>query len=141
MDIKEISRVNSHRGIVKRSQFHGLSCASSGSLVLLLSDANDADMDDTSLPFFTQIFELQTAANPLTSRIVEHIRHQFPELRATNDQILHALLEERRQMWKTIEELERERPMLTPLATVSRRDPDLMGAVENEIRPLRPLLR
>jgi hypothetical protein len=46
---------------------------SSGSLVPLLSDANDANMDDTCLPFSTQIFELQAAANALTSRIVEHI--------------------------------------------------------------------
>jgi hypothetical protein len=71
----------------------------SGSLVPLLFDANDADIDDTSLPFSTQIFELQAAANALTSRIVEHIRYQSPELRATNDPILQALREELRQMW------------------------------------------
>jgi hypothetical protein len=50
----------------------------SGWLVPLLSDANDAHIDDTGLPFSTQIFELQAAANALTSRIVEHIRHQSP---------------------------------------------------------------
>jgi hypothetical protein len=66
----------------------------SGLLAPLLSDANDANMDDTSLPFSTQIFELQTTANNLTSHIVEHIRHQSPELRATNDPILQALCEE-----------------------------------------------
>jgi hypothetical protein len=97
------------------------------SLAPLLSDANDGDMDDTSLPFSTQIFELQSTANALTSRIVKHIRHQSPELRATNDPILQAFREERRQMWNTTEELERERPMLMPLATVSRRDPDLIN--------------
>jgi hypothetical protein len=75
----------------------------------------------------------------LTSRIVEHIRHQSPELPATNDPIVQALRKERRQMWNRIEELERERPLLTPLVTVSRRDPELMRAVENAIRPLRPL--
>jgi hypothetical protein len=96
MEVKEISRVNGRRGIVKRSQFHGLSFAPSGSRVPLLSDADDADMDDISLPFSTQIFELQAAANALTSRIVEHIRHQSPELRATNDPIVQALREERR---------------------------------------------
>jgi hypothetical protein len=67
----------------------------SGSLVPLLSDANDADMDDTNLSFSTQIFELEAAAHALTSRIVEHIRHQSPELRATNDPIVQALRDER----------------------------------------------
>jgi uncharacterized NAD(P)/FAD-binding protein YdhS len=97
----------------------------SGSLVPLLSDANEANMDDPSLPFSTQIFELQAAANALISRIVEHIRHQSPELRATNDPIVQALREEQRQMWNTIEEWERERLLLTPLVTVSRGDPHL----------------
>jgi hypothetical protein len=106
----------------------------SGSLVPLLSGANDADMDDTSLSFSTQIFELQAAANALASRIVEHIRHQSPELRATNDPILQALREERQQMWNTIEELQRERPMLTPLAMVSRSYPDLMTLSPHHIQ-------
>jgi uncharacterized NAD(P)/FAD-binding protein YdhS len=91
----------------------------SGSLVPLLSDANDTDMNDTSLPFSTQIFELQAAANALTSRIVMHIRHESPELRATNDPIVQALREERRQIWNTIEELERERHLLKTLAMIS----------------------
>jgi hypothetical protein len=104
-----------------------------GSLVPLLSDANAADMDDTRLLFSIQIFELQAAVSALTSRIVEHIRRQSPKLRATNDPIVQALREELWQIWNSIEQLERERPLLMPLATVSRRDPDLMGAVENEI--------
>jgi hypothetical protein len=67
----------------------------SDSLVPLLSDVNDTNMDNTSLPFSTQIFELQTAANVLTSHIVEYIRYQSPELCATNDPILQALRQER----------------------------------------------
>jgi hypothetical protein len=55
-------------------------CAGAG---MFLSDANDSDMDDTSLPFSIQIFDLQAAANALTSRIVKHIRRRSPELRAT----------------------------------------------------------
>jgi hypothetical protein len=79
---------------VSASRRAGILPGDSGLLAPLLSDANGANMDDTSLPFSTQIFELQTAANTLTSRIVEHIRHQSPELRATNDPILQALREE-----------------------------------------------
>jgi hypothetical protein len=94
---------------------------------------NDADMDDTNLPFSIQRFELQATANALTSRIVEHIRHQSPELRTTNDLMVQKLHEERRQLWNTTEELERERMMLIPLAAVRRGDPDIMVSFENEI--------
>jgi hypothetical protein len=68
-------------------------------------------MDDTSLPFSSQLFELQAAANALTARIVGHVRGQWPGLRTTNHPMLQKLCEERRQLWNTIEELERKVPV------------------------------
>jgi histidinol-phosphate/aromatic aminotransferase/cobyric acid decarboxylase-like protein len=63
--------------------------------VPFLSDANDADMDDTSQPFSISTFELQAAANALSSRIVEHIRSQSPQLGTSNDPMVQKLREER----------------------------------------------
>jgi hypothetical protein len=64
--------------------FHGLPELLPRSPVPILSDVNDGDMNDINLPFSIQIFEFQTAGNALSSRIVEHIRRQSPELRTTN---------------------------------------------------------
>jgi hypothetical protein len=41
-------------------------------------------MNDTSLPFSIQIFELQAAANVLISHIIEHVRRQSPEIQTIN---------------------------------------------------------
>jgi hypothetical protein len=90
-------------------------------------------MDDINLPFSLQSFELQAAANALTCRVAEHIRCQSPEFRTTNDPMVQKLHEERRQLWNTIEELERERSRLISLVAVRRGDPDTMAVFENKI--------
>jgi hypothetical protein len=91
-------------------------------------------MDETSLPFLIQTGELQAAANALTSRILEHIRRQFPELRTTNDLMVQNLHEDRWQRRNTIAELERERSLSASLVAARRCNSDTIAAFENEIR-------
>jgi hypothetical protein len=133
MDVKKTSRVNGKRELLNGHCSMVLRQPLLRSPVPFLSDANDAYMNNINLPFSVQIFELQAAANALTSRIVQQIQHQSPGLRTANGPMVQKLHEDQRRLWNTIRELERKKCLSKPFVVVCRHDPERVTAFENEI--------